>query len=84
MRRSRFSFVRKKSFDYNVLGVSEKERFGLDQTAETQVLLDDDVCIVVSKSYRKVTASRYACNLPLTAAMTNRICVVSVAHVKCV
>lgn len=53
----------------------------LNQTAQTQVLLDNNVCgqwlveAVIAGEVRKG-------NVPLTAAMTKRICVVSVAQVK--
>lgn len=52
----------------------------LDETALAQVVLDDNVYNPVSicMSLQKGGYS------PLTAAMTKRICVVSVAHVKCV
>lgn len=46
MRLARTSFVRKKSFDYNVVGGIRKERRDLDQTTQTKILLDDDVCAV--------------------------------------
>lgn len=53
----------------------------LDETAESEVLLNDDIW-----GHGVSTGINFGIrndnNIPLTAAMTNRICVVSVAHVK--
>ena len=51
----------------------------LDETAHSQVLLDDDVYDILE--FEEVLN---LVGLPLTAPITNLICVVSVAHVKCV
>lgn len=53
----------------------------LDQTAQTEVFLDDDIWIFCQYDLPKFKLQDMV-NLPLTAAMTNRICVVSVAQVK--
>lgn len=50
----------------------------LYQTAQTKVLLDDDVCSMLDVGLKRVMGD----NIPFTAAMTNRICIVSVAQVK--
>lgn len=52
-----------------------------NETAEAEVLLDDDVWF--RRQHPAPSRHRHG-NLPFTAAMTKRICVVSVAHVKCV
>lgn len=53
----------------------------LQQGGHTKVFLYDDICFVESV---RVPSGRYNLHIPLTAAMTNLICVVSVAQVKCV
>lgn len=50
----------------------------LDETAETKVLLDDDVYSALAED----RGLKHRKNSPLTAAMTKRIWVVSVAQVK--
>lgn len=53
----------------------------LDEAANSEVFLDDDVCQLSLAS--RVGANRPKSS-PFTAPMTKRICVVSVAQVKCV
>lgn len=52
----------------------------LYQTTQAEILLDDNICDDVRSEY----SEKKEVNAPLTAAMTKRIWLVSVAHVKCV
>lgn len=49
----------------------------LYQTAQPEVLLDYDIYVLLAS----VVHVNWV-DVPFTAAMTNRICIVSVAHVK--
>lgn len=53
----------------------------LYQTTQAEILLDDNICSNVRRMFNQVDSKL---GLPLTAAMTKRIWLVSVAHVKCV